>query len=48
MREGKRPHGTALRPPMSELTAYTGKMTDVELEAFWSYLRSVPVVANRE
>jgi mono/diheme cytochrome c family protein len=48
MREGTRPDGTALRPPMSELTAYTRKMTDVELEALWSYLRSVPAVANRQ
>jgi hypothetical protein len=48
MREGKRPDGTVLRPPMSELTAYTRKMTDVELRALWSYLRSVPAVADRE
>jgi mono/diheme cytochrome c family protein len=48
MREGKRPDGTALRPPMSEVTAYTGKMTDVELEALWTYLRSLPPVADRE
>jgi mono/diheme cytochrome c family protein len=48
MREGKRPDGTALRPPMSELIAYTQKMTDVEVQALWSYLRSVPAVAKRE
>jgi mono/diheme cytochrome c family protein len=48
MREGKRPDGTALRPPMSELIAYTQKMTDVEVQALWSYLRSVPAVVNRE
>ncbi len=48
LREGKRPDGTALRPPMSELTAYAQRMTDVELQALWSYLRSLPPVADRE
>jgi mono/diheme cytochrome c family protein len=48
MRDGKRPDGTELRPPMAELTAYTRKMTDVELEALWSYIGSVPAVADRE
>ena len=48
MQEGRRPDGTGLRPPMAELTAYTRKMTDVELQALWSYLRSVPAVADRE
>ena len=48
MREGKRPDGMALRPPMSELIPYARKMTDVELQALWGYLRSVPAVADRE
>jgi mono/diheme cytochrome c family protein len=48
LREGKRPDGTALRAPMSELTAYGRRMTEVELQALWSYLRSVPPVADRE
>ena len=48
MREGKRPDGTALRPPMSELIPYARKMTDVELQALWTYLRSLPPVAHRE
>ena len=48
MREGKRPDGTTLRPPMSELIPYAQKMTDTELQALWSYLRSVPPVADRE
>ena len=48
MREAKRPDGTALRPPMSELTPYARRMTDVELQALWSYLRSVPALADRE
>jgi mono/diheme cytochrome c family protein len=48
MREGKRPDGTTLRPPMSELIPYARKMTDTELQALWSYLRSLPPVADRE
>jgi mono/diheme cytochrome c family protein len=48
MREGKRPDGTVLRPPMSELMPYAQKMTDVELQALWSYLRSLPPIADRE
>jgi mono/diheme cytochrome c family protein len=48
MREGKRPNGTALRPPMSELAPYAQRMTDVEMQALWSYLRSLPPVAERE
>ena len=48
MREGQRPDGTTLRPPMSELIPYARKMTDTELQALWSYLRSLPPVADRE
>ena len=42
LREGKRPDGSALRQPMANVTTYTRKMTETELEALWSYLRSVP------
>jgi mono/diheme cytochrome c family protein len=48
MREGKRPDGTALRPPMTNVTAYARRMTQTELQALWSYLRSLPAVADRE
>ena len=48
MREGKRPDGTAFRPPMANVSGYTQKITETELKALWSYLRSVPAVADRE
>jgi mono/diheme cytochrome c family protein len=48
MREGRRPDGTALRVPMTNVTAYARRMTQTELQALWSYLRSLPAVADRE
>lgn len=42
MTEGIRPDGTPLRAPMDLIVPYGNEMTDVELEALWSYLRSVP------
>lgn len=42
MREGKRPDGTALQPPMSLVVPYAQKMADVELQAMWAYFRTVP------
>jgi cytochrome c553 len=45
MREGVRPDGTPLREPMSVMPAYAQKMTDVEMQALWAFLRSVPPVA---
>ena len=48
MREGKRPDGTHLRNPMAELLPYAQRMTETELQALWSYLRSVPPVEDRE
>jgi mono/diheme cytochrome c family protein len=48
MREGKRPDGTALRPPMANVSGFAQSMTETELQALWSYLRSVPAIANRE
>ena len=48
LREGKRPDGTTLRLPMTNVTAYAQKMTQTELQALWSYLRSLPVVGVRE
>ncbi len=46
MRGGKRPDGTALRAPMSDVIPFTRNMTDTELQALWKYLRSVPAVAK--
>lgn len=42
MRGGKRPDGTPLQPPMSFVTPYANRMTDVELQAMWAYLQTVP------
>jgi len=47
LREGKRPDGTALRMPMSLVVPYGKQMTDLELEALWTYIRSVPPVPSR-
>jgi mono/diheme cytochrome c family protein len=48
IREGKRPDGTALRSPMSGVVPYAVKMSDVEVEALWMYLQSLPAVASRK
>ncbi len=48
LRQGMRPDGTALRTPMSAMVPFAQKMSDVELEALWTYLRSVPAVASRD
>ena len=48
MREGRRPDGTVLRVPMTLMVPYAQRMTDVEMEALWRYLRSVPAVSSQE
>lgn len=45
MREGKRPDGSTVDPAMPWKAM--GRMTDVELKAIYTYLRSVPPVASR-
>jgi mono/diheme cytochrome c family protein len=45
LRESQRPDGTPLREPMALFVPYANNMTDVELQALWAYLRSVPAVA---
>ncbi|HKS06053.1 MAG TPA: cytochrome c [Gemmatimonadaceae bacterium] len=45
LRTAKRPDGTDLKPPMSGLAPYANKMKDVEIEALWMYLQSLPQVA---
>jgi cytochrome c5 len=44
--QGKRPDGAALRDPMSLITSYGQKMTDVERRALWAFLQSVPPVSK--
>jgi mono/diheme cytochrome c family protein len=48
MREGVKPDGTALLPPMQAVTGFTRNMSDVELEALWTYLRSLPATPTPE
>lgn len=48
MRDGRRPDGTALLAPMTLVAPYAKNMTDVEIEALWLYLRSVPAVPSRQ
>ncbi len=42
LRTGQRPDGTELRAPMSGMMPYARNMTDVELQALWAYLQSLP------
>lgn len=45
--EGKRPDGTALRSPMSDVVPPVAKnMRDVERQALWMYLQSIPAVVK--
>ena len=48
MRDGIRPDGTSIRAPMNTVMPYAQRMTDVELEALWTYLQSLPPVASRD
>lgn len=41
MREGRRPDGTELQEPMASVVPAARRMTDVEVEALWTYLRSL-------
>jgi mono/diheme cytochrome c family protein len=44
--QGRRPDGTKLRAPMSEIVEYAKGMNDVEVRALWSYLQSIPPVSK--
>jgi mono/diheme cytochrome c family protein len=46
LRSGRRPDGTPLRAPMTLLVSYAQQMSDVELEAIWLYLHSLPPVPS--
>lgn len=42
LREGVRPDGTEMREPMTFVLPFAQKMTDVEIEAIYLFLRSLP------
>ena len=42
MREGRSKDGRPLLPPMAGMPAVAAKMTDVELQAMWAYLSTLP------
>lgn len=42
MRDGVRPDGTEIGLPMTMIKPYAQQMTDVEMEAIWLYLQSLP------
>ncbi len=42
LREAKRPDGTTLQAPMSNVAPFAAKMTDTELQALFAYLQSLP------
>ncbi len=46
--EGKKPDGTELRVPMADVVPYLRQMTDVELQALWMYLETVPAKATAQ
>jgi len=46
MLEGVRPDGEAIQVPMTFVLPYAQQMTEVELQALWTYLQSVPPVAS--
>lgn len=48
MLEGRRPDGTSVLEPMTLVLPYAQEMTDVEMEALWTYLQSVRPVADRQ
>jgi mono/diheme cytochrome c family protein len=46
MREGVRPDGTPLQSPMTFVVPYAQRMSDVELEAIWTYLLTLEPLAD--
>ena len=46
MKDGKRPDGTELQMPMTLVAPYAQRMTDIELQALWLFLQSMPAVAR--
>lgn len=48
MRDGVRPDGSALKPPMTLITPYAKQITEVEMQALWTFLRSVPAAVTNK
>jgi mono/diheme cytochrome c family protein len=46
LRTGLRPDGTPTRVPMAEAIPLGAEMTEVELQALWAYLQSLPPVPS--
>lgn len=46
MREGVRPDGTAIKPPMTLIMPYAKNVTEVEMQALWKFLQSLPPTAT--
>lgn len=46
--DGTKPDGTSVLAPMDALTPFAANMTEVEMEALWTYLESLPPVATPE
>jgi mono/diheme cytochrome c family protein len=44
LRDGVRPDGTPVQPPMTLVLPYAQRMSDVEVKAIWMYLQSLPPV----
>ena len=42
MRQGVRPDGSAIKPPMTLIQPYAQKITDTEMQALWMFLQSLP------
>lgn len=46
--DGIRPDGAEIQVPMANIRPFAVNMTDVEMQALWAYLQSVPPVASPE
>lgn len=44
LRDAKRPDGTPIQKPMSDIAPYAKNMSDTELQALWAYISTVPAV----
>lgn len=42
MRQGVRPDGTKVQPPMALMPTFAAHMTETEMKALWAYLETVP------
>lgn len=48
MRDSVRPDGTPLKPPMTLIAPYAKNITDVEMQALWKFLQSLPPTATNK